>query len=79
MQTISNQNCILSFYRNFLTEFSTLFSFDERKNLRRIIKEYYSNKKIEEIPLGQTLHSKLSVVETLLKEMGLGRDRKSVV
>jgi (p)ppGpp synthetase, RelA/SpoT family len=73
MLATNNQNYILSFYRDFLNEFPALFTFEERKNLRKIIKKYYSNKKTEEIPLGQTLYSKLFVVETLLKEMGLGR------
>ena len=73
MQTGNNHNYILSFYRNFLKEFPALFSFDERKNLRSIIKEYYSNVDTEKNIAGQTLYDKLCIVETLLKEIGLGR------
>ncbi|MDR0810782.1 MAG: HD domain-containing protein, partial [Paludibacter sp.] len=73
MPTTDNSKYISAFYRKILTEFPTLFSFDERKNLRSVLKTYYSKVNADQILFGRTLYDKLCIVETLLKEIGLGR------
>lgn len=67
---------ILSFrllYSNFLHKYPTLFSYDERKEIRAIVGRYYSSFTPEGNAPGRSIADKIKIVEIALDEIGLGK------
>ena len=60
-------------YRKFLREYPNLFTFDERKALKKLLEDYYLGNKFNINHKGLTISDKLSVSEIVLKEVGLGK------
>jgi GTP diphosphokinase / guanosine-3',5'-bis(diphosphate) 3'-diphosphatase len=60
-------------YRELLRLYPTLFSFDERKELRVIIKRYYALYPQEGEAPGRSISDKMKIVQIVLEEIGLGK------
>ena len=71
-----NTSTKLSFrvqYRELLRLYPTLFSFEERKELRGIIKRYYALYPQEGEAPGRSISDKMKIVRIILEEIGLGK------
>jgi len=60
-------------YRDLLHLYPALFSFDERKELRGIIKRYYALYPQEGEAPGRSISDKMKIVQIVLDEIGLGK------
>jgi guanosine-3',5'-bis(diphosphate) 3'-pyrophosphohydrolase len=60
-------------YRELLRLYPALFSFDERKELRGIIKRYYALYPQEGEAPGRSISDKMKIVQIVLEEIGLGK------
>jgi len=47
--------------------------YEERKELKSLLKKYYESQSSTEIPYGHSLMDKLCIIDTLLNEIGLGK------
>jgi len=52
---------------------ANLFTYEERKELKSLLKKYYESQSSTEIPYGHSLMDKLCIIDTLLNEIGLGK------
>jgi GTP diphosphokinase / guanosine-3',5'-bis(diphosphate) 3'-diphosphatase len=71
-----NTSTKLSFrvqYRELLRLYPTLFSYEERKELRGIIKRYYALYPQEGEAPGRSISDKMKIVQIVLEEIGLGK------
>ena len=60
-------------YRKLIQSHPALLSFDERKELRLILKNYFAQN-LPEIPVpGRSLSDKIEIIEIVLDEIGLGK------
>lgn len=73
MTKISNPSTISQYYRNLVSANHSLFSYDERKELRKLLLKYYQSVDNRNIPFGHTMMDKLSVADTLVNEVSLGK------
>ena len=60
-------------YRELLRLYPALFSFEERKELRGIIKRYYALYPQEGEAPGRSISDKMKIVQIVLEEIGLGK------
>jgi guanosine-3',5'-bis(diphosphate) 3'-pyrophosphohydrolase len=60
-------------YRNLLRLYPALFTFEERKELRAIIKLYYTSFPLEGEAPGRSISDKIKIVQIVLEEIGLGK------
>ena len=68
-----SQLALSSQYRAFLLTYSSLFTYDERKELRRIFDRYFEVYPPEEGFVSQYLVDKIGIVKVVLSEIGLGK------
>jgi len=71
-----NPTNILSFrvqYSNLLRLYPALFTYEERKELRAIIKLYYAHFPSEGEAPGRSISDKMHIVQIVLEEIGLGK------
>ena len=66
-------NTIRSQYRDFLKHHSAILSFDERKELKRLLIDFYKSQSNQVIPMGHTMKDKFHILDILLHEIGLGK------
>lgn len=59
-------------YSQLLHTHSSLFSYDERKDLKKLLKNYYSQYNNSDIP-GRSVDDRLQIVGIVLDEIGLGK------
>ena len=60
-------------YKQLIYSHSSLFSFDERKQIRRILANYYSVNQLRTDLRGNTIVDKIEIIEIVLNEIGLGK------
>jgi GTP pyrophosphokinase len=60
-------------YSYLLHLYPTLFTFEERKELRAIIKLYYTSFPPEGVAPGRSISDKIKIVQIVLEEIGLGK------
>lgn len=69
----THQPSIRSLYIQFLKSHSTLFTYNERVEIKLLLQSYYSNSNNQQFTFGHTLVDKLCVSISLLEEFGLGK------
>ena len=62
-----------SLYRKLLLTHSQLFSYNERREIKLWLKEYYQPTAKDKTVFGRTMADKLCIADTILNELGLGR------
>jgi GTP pyrophosphokinase len=60
-------------YSTLLRLYPALFTFEERKELRAIIKHYYTSFPSEGVAPGRSISDKIKIVQIVLDEIGLGK------
>ena len=60
-------------YKQLIYSHSSLFSFDERKQIRSILANYYAVNQLETDLRGNTIVDKIEIIEIVLNEIGLGK------
>ena len=60
-------------YKQLIYSHSSLFSFDERKQIRSILANYYAVNQLETDLSGNTIVDKIEIIEIVLNEIGLGK------
>ena len=73
MHVSKNESSVAQSYMHFLKSHGKLFSHDERKELRRLYKEYYVHINTKPLYPGNPVMYKMSVTEIILNEVGLGK------
>ncbi len=73
MTKVSNPSTFRLYYSRLLHTHANLFTYEERKELKSLLKKYYESQSSAEIPYGHSLMDKLCIIDTLLNEIGLGR------
>ena len=71
-----NTTTISSFrkqYKKLIGLYPSLFTYDERKELRGIIKQYYALFPQEGIAPGRSISDKMQIIQIILEEIGLGK------
>lgn len=64
---------IHGYYKQLLINHPGLFSFSERKQLRRLLEQCLQAEKVTESQVVATLEEKLTVIDSILNEVGLGK------
>ncbi len=62
-----------AYYRKLLYAHAQLLTYEERKELRFLLKEFYNAHTEANLRFGHTLYDKLCIADTLLNEIGLGK------
>ncbi|MGB4413981.1 MAG: RelA/SpoT family protein [Paludibacter sp.] len=73
MTKVSNPSTFRLYYSRLLHTHANLFTYEERKELKSLLKKYYESQSSTEIPYGHSLMDKLCIIDTLLNEIGLGK------
>ena len=60
-------------YKKLIGLYPSLFTYDERKELRGIIKQYYALFPQEGIAPGRSISDKMQIIQIILEEIGLGK------
>lgn len=60
-------------YKSLLRNHRTLFSYNERREIKLWLKQYYQPANNEQPAFGHTLADKLCIADTILNELGLGK------
>jgi len=60
-------------YKNLVSLYPSLFTFDERKELRGLIKQYYALFPQEGVAPGRSVSDKMQIIKIILEEIGLGK------
>ncbi|MDD3077700.1 MAG: RelA/SpoT family protein [Paludibacter sp.] len=60
-------------YKKLVSGNPKIMSYDERKYLRNLLKNYYANSEEQNPVFGRTVIDKLNIVDTILNEVGLGK------
>ncbi|MBP6635659.1 MAG: hypothetical protein KA177_07455, partial [Paludibacter sp.] len=60
-------------YQNLLRKHHTLFSYNERREIKLWLKQYYQPANNKQPAFGHTLADKLCIADTILNELGLGK------
>jgi len=60
-------------YKNLVCLYPSLFSYDERKELRGLIKQYYALFPQEGVAPGRSISDKMQIIKIILEEIGLGK------
>ena len=71
--TSKNHTTFHKQYHKFLRAHSNLFTFDERKEIRLILKEYFMSFPPEGTTPGRSIADKIQIVEIVINEIGLGK------
>jgi (p)ppGpp synthetase, RelA/SpoT family len=71
--TSKNHTTFHKQYHKFLRSHSNLFTFDERKEIRLILKEYFMSFPPEGTTPGRSIADKIQIVEIVINEIGLGK------
>jgi GTP pyrophosphokinase len=71
--TLKNQTSLHKQYHKFLRAHSNLFTFDERKEIRLMLKEYFMSFPPEGTTPGRSIGDKIQIVEIVINEIGLGK------
>jgi GTP pyrophosphokinase len=69
----TNKLSLRTHYTNLLHLYPALFSYEERKELRSIIKKYYALFPLEGEAPGRSISDKIQIVKIILEEIGLGK------
>ncbi|HOJ65641.1 MAG TPA: RelA/SpoT family protein [Paludibacteraceae bacterium] len=72
MTTYPSQS-VFSLYRRMVTSEKNMFSFQERKAIKQILKEYYLLHPQQLTLPGHSIEDKLYIIQILLNEIGLGK------
>lgn len=64
---------IRDFYRNFLRLHPSMFSYTERKELRKLLKNFYKSNVATPIDHGHSIYDKIEVIKLVFNEIGLGK------
>ena len=60
-------------YLHFIHNFPAIFNYEERKEIRRILRDYFSENSSENSLPTQIISAKIKIVEIVLNEIGLGK------
>jgi len=71
MTTYPSQS-VFSLYRRLVTSEKNMFSFQERKDIKQMLKEYYRFHPQQFTSSGHSIEDKLHIIQILLDEIGLG-------
>jgi len=69
----TNKLSLRTHYTNLLHLYPALFTYEERKELRSIIKQYYAMFPQEGEAPGRSISDKIQIVKIILEEIGLGK------
>ncbi|HNZ62208.1 MAG TPA: RelA/SpoT family protein [Paludibacteraceae bacterium] len=72
MTTYPSQS-VFSLYRRLVTSEKNMFSFQERKDIKQMLKEYYRFHPQQFTSSGHSIEDKLHIIQILLDEIGLGK------
>jgi len=72
MTTYPSQS-VFSLYRRLVTSEKNMFSFQERKDIKQMLKEYYRSHPQQFTSSGHSIEDKLHIIQILLDEIGLGK------
>jgi guanosine-3',5'-bis(diphosphate) 3'-pyrophosphohydrolase len=64
---------VFSLYRRLVTSEKNMFSFQERKDIKQMLKEYYRFHPQQFTSSGHSIEDKLHIIQILLDEIGLGK------
>jgi len=64
---------VFSLYRRLVTSEKNMFSFQERKDIKQMLKEYYRFHPQQFTSSGHSIEDKLHIIQILLNEIGLGK------
>lgn len=73
MSKFKNPVSVSKYYRGLVEAHPTLFNYEERTELRKLLITFYKSVDVSNIPFGYSVMDKMSVTHTLLTEMGLGK------
>jgi GTP diphosphokinase / guanosine-3',5'-bis(diphosphate) 3'-diphosphatase len=69
----TTKSSIRKHYKNLVSLYPSLFTYDERKELRGLIKQYYALFPQEGVAPGRSISDKMQIIQIILEEIGLGK------